>query len=84
MTQLKQILYGLGKIGGRGTCGQIAAEIRLSRTDVEKRISALVTARKVKVLKPKGGHTITGRFANIYSIRKEDDNEPEQIKMFEL
>lgn len=68
MTQYQQILSGLKAIGGRGTCGQIAAEIRLSRKDVECKISQLVRAGKVRVADPKGSYTINHRQANVYCI----------------
>lgn len=82
MTQSQQILYGLSRIGGRGTCGQIAAEIRLSRTDVEKRISKLVKSGKVRLIDPKGSLTINKLPANVYGLRKDGDVEVKEQTLF--
>lgn len=82
MTIPQQILTGLSAIGGKGTCGQIASEIRLSRKDVEKNISKLVRAGKAKVVDPKGSLTINKLPANIYAIVQPDEVKTEQSKLF--
>ncbi len=84
MTRTAQIITALQKLQPTKhgfTCGEIASECNLTRSEVQAAISAVVCTGKVKRLRHKENQNAFSNPCNIYCLVREGE---ENVKQMEL